>query len=131
MGPNKGLKVNQYKVCQHKLKLEEARTPEQRQVGLMFRKGIEKGAGMLFVFEQEQPLSFWMKNVPFDIEIGYFDKKGNFLNYHLMKGTSPLMNDAAQKTYPSLGEAKYAVEVSPGFFANANLKKCTLEPVPN
>lgn len=49
--------------------VEIARTPRERQVGLMYRKELAADAGMLFVFENPQQLSFWMRNtyVPLDM----------------------------------------------------------------
>ncbi len=52
-----------------RVKVELARTPEKREVGLMYRDKLEKGSGMLFIFEQESLQSFWMKNslIPLDM----------------------------------------------------------------
>src|ERR1051326_6596384 len=42
--------------------VELAVTDEERAKGLMFRKEVPEGYGMLFDFKQEQPVSMWMKN---------------------------------------------------------------------
>ena len=44
------------------VKAEVARTSEERSLGLMHRKKLPDGEGMLFVFEKDDVLSFWMKN---------------------------------------------------------------------
>jgi uncharacterized membrane protein (UPF0127 family) len=51
------------------VKVELARTEPERQRGLMFRDHLEPGRGMLFIFENMQPLKFWMKNtyIPLDM----------------------------------------------------------------
>ncbi|WP_017324430.1 DUF192 domain-containing protein [Synechococcus sp. PCC 7336] len=49
--------------------LEIARTPAQQQLGLMFRDPLPEGQGMLFPFEPPRPVSFWMFNVTFDLDI--------------------------------------------------------------
>ena len=58
------------------LKLEVADTFETRQKGFMYRKSIPFGTGMLFVFEKDQILSFWMKNTPHPLSIAYINSKG-------------------------------------------------------
>src|SRR5262249_393206 len=49
--------------------LEIAATPETRTRGLMYRKDLPDGRGMLFVFDQEEEHEFWMKNtlIPLDM----------------------------------------------------------------
>ncbi|XGV89259.2 MAG: DUF192 domain-containing protein [Limnothrix sp. BL-A-16] len=49
--------------------LEVARTPEQQAIGLMFRRSLAPGRGMLFPFEQARLARFWMKNtlIPLDM----------------------------------------------------------------
>jgi len=51
------------------LRVEIVDTPESRNQGLMFRESLDDDYGMLFVFEREQPISFWMKNtlIPLDM----------------------------------------------------------------
>ena len=46
-----------------------ATTPQQHAKGLMFVKHLPENEGMLFVFEEEQPQSFWMKNTLIDLDI--------------------------------------------------------------
>ena len=44
-------------------------TPQQHERGLMFVKHLPENEGMLFVFEHEEPQSFWMKNTLIDLDI--------------------------------------------------------------
>ena len=46
-----------------------ADTPQSREKGLMFVKNLPENEGMLFVFEQEDDLAFWMKNTLIDLDI--------------------------------------------------------------
>ena len=46
-----------------------ALTPQQHERGLMFVKHLPENEGMLFLFDEEQPLSFWMKNTLIDLDI--------------------------------------------------------------
>ncbi|MBR7079368.1 MAG: DUF192 domain-containing protein, partial [Treponema sp.] len=49
---------------------------EERNYGFMNRKNIPDGTGMLFVFEKDQVLHFWMKNTPHPLSIAYIDSTG-------------------------------------------------------
>ncbi len=44
-----------------------------RRQGLMHRAGLPDGRGMLFLYPDEAPRAFWMKNVAFPIDIVFFD----------------------------------------------------------
>lgn len=52
---------------------ELALTPEAQARGLMFRKELPEGSGMLFVFGAVEPRSFWMKNTFIDLDIIFLD----------------------------------------------------------
>src|SRR6187402_1172783 len=90
-----------FHVCGRKLVLEIARDFDSRQIGLMHREGIKPGTGMLFVFAEAAEQAFWMRNVGFSIDIGYFDAKGLLKTALTMEGTSPLTRDDALPRYPS------------------------------
>ncbi len=125
------LSKKEFLVCNKKLLLEIADNDESRSTGLMHRTGIPVGTGMLFVFPYEIELSFWMKNVPFDIDIGFFDKNGNFLNAMTMAGTSPVQKAESLAHYKSQGMALYAVEASVGFFKKiTKASKCKISHPP-
>ncbi|BAT54570.1 hypothetical protein NOS3756_35420 [Nostoc sp. NIES-3756] len=51
------------------IELEVARTPEQQQMGLMYRPALPDNRGMLFLFGSPQPIKFWMKNVPVGLDM--------------------------------------------------------------
>lgn len=53
----------------HRFTVEVARSAKEQETGLMFRRGLAPDAGMIFPYETEQPLAFWMKNtyIPLDI----------------------------------------------------------------
>ena len=55
--------------------VEVSDTPEKRSLGLGKRVKLEKGWGMLFVFEKRIPHSFWMKNMRFAIDIIWLDNQ--------------------------------------------------------
>ena len=51
------------------IELEVAKTPEQQQIGLMYRQSLDKNRGMIFVFQELRPLRFWMKNVDISLDM--------------------------------------------------------------
>lgn len=51
------------------IQLEVTRTPVQQAMGLMFRPALPDDRGMLFSFDPPRPVSFWMKNVPVDLDM--------------------------------------------------------------
>ena len=91
--------------------VEIAITAEQMEYGLMFRKTLPKERGMLFIFEEEKPLSFWMKNTLVPLDVLYFNANGTFVSASTME---PCTEDPCPE-YPSEGPAKYALEVVAGF----------------
>jgi hypothetical protein len=93
------------------IQAEIADEPAEQQRGLMFRESLPPGFGMLFVFDQEQPLGFWMKNTLIPLDIMYFDADGKLVSSTTMV---PCEADPCM-SYPSEGNAKFALEVEEGF----------------
>ncbi len=90
--------------------VEVADNDIERARGLMYRKNVPAGRGMLFVFGREQYLNFWMKNTYVPLSIAYIGKEGVIQEIYDMK---PLDTSV---TYPSRYPARYALEVSKGWF---------------
>jgi uncharacterized membrane protein (UPF0127 family) len=79
--------------------------------GLMYRTALAEDRGMLFVFEGEQRLSFWMKNTLIPLSIAFMDSEGRIVDIQDMR---PLDDDPP--SYVSAEPAQYALEVNQGFF---------------
>jgi uncharacterized membrane protein (UPF0127 family) len=92
------------------LTVELASTGEQRQRGLMFREQMPEMSGMLFVFPNDQQLSFWMRDTLLPLSIAFIDAGGTILNIEDMQ---PLDE---QNFHMSRGPARYALEVNQGWF---------------
>jgi uncharacterized membrane protein (UPF0127 family) len=63
----------------HVFAVEMAVTPEQQAKGLMFRRELPEGQGMLFDFQTEQPASFWMKNTYISLDMIFIRADGRIL----------------------------------------------------
>ncbi|XHM74962.1 DUF192 domain-containing protein [Mesorhizobium sp. ANAO-SY3R2] len=57
-------------------RIEISDEPGERAMGLMFRKDLADDLGMLFVFEQTQPVGFWMKNTPLPLDLLFIGADG-------------------------------------------------------
>lgn len=93
---------------------EIAKTNEDRMKGYMEREKIPEGTGMLFIFENDQVLSFWMKNTPTPLSIAYIDSKGKIRDIFDMK---PYCLDSIMSSV----SVRYALEVPQGWFKKNNI----------
>lgn len=62
--------------------IEIADEPQERSAGLMFRETMDDDHGMLFVFEQAQPVGFWMKNTPLPLDLIFIGGDGRVKEIH-------------------------------------------------
>lgn len=86
-------------------------------LGLSHSKELCKTCAMLFVFAEYRELSFWMKDMKYNIDIIYLDSNGKIINIH--ENLSP---DSYPKLYKSTSKAKYAIEMNAGMARNIGLK---------
>lgn len=91
------------------LQTEIAETTEQRQQGLMNRKILDKGYGMLFKFEADSAPCFWMKDTYIPLSLAFINKDGFILQIEQL---SPESTHLACSEYP----IRYALEVPQGWF---------------
>lgn len=66
-------------------RIEIADEPAERAMGLMFRKDLADDQGMLFVFDQTQPVGFWMKNTPLPLDLLFVGTDGTV--HDIQQGT--------------------------------------------
>jgi uncharacterized membrane protein (UPF0127 family) len=97
------------------IEAELARTDEQRSTGLMFRTVLEDGKGMLFIFDRDEVLSFWMKNTLIPLSIAFISYDGKILE---IKDMQP----EALRPVASSRMVRYALEVPQGWFDRAGVK---------
>jgi uncharacterized membrane protein (UPF0127 family) len=94
--------------------VEIARSDAERSRGLMFRKELKDGEGMLFIFERDQVLSFWMKDTLIPLSIAFVSSDGRIIEIRDME---PQNLNAVH----SSRSARYALEVPQGWFRRAGL----------
>lgn len=94
-----------------RFEIELATTPTSRQRGLMHRPPLADDQGMLFIYPDEGPRSFWMKNVSFAIDILYLDADWRLVHRH--EAVPPCRRDPCPG-YPSHAAARYVLELSAG-----------------
>lgn len=88
--------------------VEMATTEEEKQTGLMYRKELPDGKGMLFDFSPEQQISMWMKNTYISLDMIFIRADGRILR--IAENTEPL----STRIISSGGLARAVLEVAAG-----------------
>lgn len=102
--------------------VEIADNDQRRVQGLMFRKSLAPDQGMLFIFDSERVLGFWMKNTLIPLSIGYFDSSKRLINVHEMTPEVAGRAEHQLKTYRSSRPALYALEMEKNWFSKNKIK---------
>lgn len=89
-------------------RVEIADDVDERARGLMMRESLGRGAGMLFVFEQSRPVSFWMENTLIPLDMIFVDESGTVVRVH----DEAVPGDRTQ--IPSGGPVQYVLEINGG-----------------
>src|ERR1700728_3230598 len=92
----------------HVFSVEMATTEDEQHTGLMYRKELAEGKGMLFDFTPEQEVSMWMKNTCISLDMIFIRADGRILR--IAENTDPL----STKIIPSNGLCKGVLEVIAG-----------------
>lgn len=99
------------------LNVELAVTPGELEKGLMYRTYVSHG--MLFMFSETRPLTFWMKNTLVPLDIVFFDANGMYVSSTTME---PCTADPCA-TYASDEPARFALEMPAGYIARNQIGK--------
>ena len=94
---------------------EVAISNEEQITGLMFREKLEDGRGMLFVYDSDRKLSFWMKNTKLPLSVAYIDSDFIIREIYDME---PYSLDPVESEL----SLRYALEVPLGWFDRTGIK---------
>jgi uncharacterized membrane protein (UPF0127 family) len=92
------------------LEAELALTEPAIRKGMMWRTNIAETRGMLFVFARPHQTSFWMKNVPMDIDVAYINPEGVILEIHRLEQHNTNVVEAKSSN------VQFALETGVGWF---------------
>lgn len=91
------------------LEVALADNDDERAAGLMYIRSMGENQGMLFVFQDEQPRSFWMANTPLALDMLFVNESYEIVTIH--RNTQPF----SQRNFTSEIPAKYVIEVNGGY----------------
>jgi uncharacterized membrane protein (UPF0127 family) len=100
----------------HAFSVELATNDAERSKGLMFRKELPEGKGMLFDFQTEQAVAFWMKNTYVSLDMIFIRANGQILS--IAENTEPL----SERPVPSGGPVRGVLEVVAGTAKKLGIK---------
>ncbi len=101
------------------IELEVAKTPQQQQLGLMFRTFLPPYRGMLFPFQPPTFVTFWMKNVLIPLDMIFVANDTVVQIYH---NVPPCYRDPCP-VYHSFTPIDYVIEVAGGRARQLNIRR--------
>ena len=106
-----------------KIRAEVVQTEEEKARGLMFRESLGKDEGMLFAYDREEVLTFWMKNTFIPLSIAFIDQRGKIVDIQDMEPFN-------LQTHASILPARYALEMNQGWFKKNGIKVGDVVSIP-
>lgn len=108
--PQMNLPRTNLKAGMHLIQAQVAATPQQRAIGLMFRREMPANEGMLFEFEQPAVQCFWMRNTLLPLTAAFVADDGTVVNLADMQPLS-------EASHCSAKPVRYVLEMHQGWFA--------------
>jgi uncharacterized membrane protein (UPF0127 family) len=112
VGPSRAAELQTLEIASrtgvHVFAVEMAVTPKEHEMGLMFRRELPEGRGMLFDFKREQETAFWMKNTYISLDMIFIRSDGRI--HRIAANTVPL----SEALVPSGGPVRAVLEVIAG-----------------
>jgi uncharacterized membrane protein (UPF0127 family) len=102
----------------HRYTIEIAADDASRAHGLMDRTHMDADHGMLFVFENDEPRAFWMKNTKIPLDMLFFDREQRLIS--VQHDVPPCVSDPCPP-YRSGAPARYVLELNAGESAKMGL----------
>lgn len=100
-----------------KLDIEIADNSYERQTGLMYRESMETNQGMLFIFPEEAPRAFFMKNTHIPLDIIYYNSDSLAVSFQ--ENAQPM----DETSLPSEAPAQFVLEINAGLAQEWNIEK--------
>lgn len=100
-----------------RLRVALAQTEAERNTGLMDVQSMDADAGMLFLFDDEQPRSFWMVNTPLSLDIIFANSDREIVR--IRRNTTPYSDRRITSEVP----ARYVLEVHAGYAREHDLRE--------
>lgn len=88
-----------------------------RSEGLMNVMELPENSGMIFIFENDQPRSFWMANTPLPLDIIFVNSEMTIVRIH--RNTQPY----SQRSIQSGDPARFVVEVNAGYTLRHDIRE--------
>jgi uncharacterized membrane protein (UPF0127 family) len=105
----------------HRFSVEIAADAAAQERGLMFRESMPADHGMLFVFDDAQVRTFWMKNTHIPLDILYFNADYKLVS--MQQRVPPCLSSGNNcPVYPSDGPARYVLELNAGMADTLGVK---------
>jgi hypothetical protein len=101
---------------EHAFSVEIAATPATRERGLMYRRFMPVDRGMLFEFERDEPVAFWMKNTDIPLDMIFIARNGRVTR--IAERAEPF----SETPIPSGGPCAAVLELNGGVAAQIGLR---------
>ncbi len=98
------------------VRMQLAVKPKEMERGLMERRDLGADDGMIFVYPGAQQMSFWMRNTPTPLDIGFFTADG------VLREVYPMQPYDETSVQSVRGDLKFALEVNQGWFVKNGVK---------
>lgn len=128
---DKVYKKQKFKLGKQSFEAYVADDDPKRAEGLMYVTKLPEDTGMLFIFDFQHALSFWMKNTLIPLSIGFINDKGVLVDVQEMEPATSMVQ-VEVPTYHSRKPARFALEMNKGWFAKRKVAVgAKLSPVPS
>jgi hypothetical protein len=105
------------------IQAEIADTPQKRSTGLMYRDHLNKDHGMLFVFDQPQAWTFWMKNTQIALDLIWLDGKKRVIHIEQNVPICTRTDDSCPQYRSNSEDAMFVLEIAGGTLGGYKIEK--------
>jgi uncharacterized protein len=102
---------------------EIADTPQKRSTGLMYRDHLKKDHGMLFIFDQPQAWTFWMKNTNIALDLIWLDSKKRVIHIEQNVPICTRTDDSCPQYRSNSDDAMFVLEIAGGTLERYKIEK--------